>query len=41
MNRVIPRPNEREMMEITRKEDVTEKIRRAVMETFEYKEDKL
>jgi CRP-like cAMP-binding protein len=36
-----PKPNEKEMMEITRQADVTEKIRKAVMETYEYKEDKL
>jgi CRP-like cAMP-binding protein len=36
-----PKPNEKEMMEITRQADVTEKIRKAVMETYELKEDKL
>lgn len=38
------RPNKsthNEMMEITRQTGVTEKIRKAVMNTYEYKEDKL
>ncbi len=38
---LVPRLNEKEMMEITRQEDVTEKIRKAVMKTSEFKEDKL
>lgn len=37
----FPQTNEREMMRITRQSKVTEKIRKAVMDTFEYKEDKL
>ena len=37
----MPKPNEREMMEITRQDNVSEKIRQAVMDTFQYKEDKL